>query len=242
MGSFGAVVGATIEDTDEDLAINGPLLVPGHRGAGRHRRRRTPHLRRRPRPGAALQLAGDPGGRPGRGGPARTPSAARSTRSPRSGRPADAAPHGSPAPCSPSPCSLRWRAAARTASTTTAATCASTARRWPRWSSPTSPSALLSHLPMLHDLAEQAPEDLDGRVAGLPRGARRPRPGDQGRRGEAVGLRGRQAAGRAERRRTQGDRRRRRARSRPKRSSRRPPGSSSRDVTSARSTSASDPP
>jgi orotidine-5'-phosphate decarboxylase len=29
MGSFGAVVGATIEDTREDLAINGPLLVPG---------------------------------------------------------------------------------------------------------------------------------------------------------------------------------------------------------------------
>ncbi len=29
LGSFGAVVGATIEDTDEDLAINGPLLVPG---------------------------------------------------------------------------------------------------------------------------------------------------------------------------------------------------------------------
>jgi orotidine-5'-phosphate decarboxylase len=29
MGSFGAVVGATIEGTDEDLAINGPLLVPG---------------------------------------------------------------------------------------------------------------------------------------------------------------------------------------------------------------------
>jgi orotidine-5'-phosphate decarboxylase len=29
MGSFGAVVGATIEDTDEDLSINGPLLVPG---------------------------------------------------------------------------------------------------------------------------------------------------------------------------------------------------------------------
>ena len=29
LGSFGAVVGATIEDTGEDLAINGPLLVPG---------------------------------------------------------------------------------------------------------------------------------------------------------------------------------------------------------------------
>jgi orotidine-5'-phosphate decarboxylase len=29
MGSFGAVVGATITDTDEDLALNGPLLVPG---------------------------------------------------------------------------------------------------------------------------------------------------------------------------------------------------------------------
>ncbi len=29
MGSFGAVVGATIQETTEDLAINGPLLVPG---------------------------------------------------------------------------------------------------------------------------------------------------------------------------------------------------------------------
>jgi len=29
LGSFGAVVGATIGETDEDLAINGPLLVPG---------------------------------------------------------------------------------------------------------------------------------------------------------------------------------------------------------------------
>jgi orotidine-5'-phosphate decarboxylase len=29
LGSFGAVVGATIGSTDEDLAINGPLLVPG---------------------------------------------------------------------------------------------------------------------------------------------------------------------------------------------------------------------
>ena len=29
LGSFGAVVGATIETTEEDLSINGPLLVPG---------------------------------------------------------------------------------------------------------------------------------------------------------------------------------------------------------------------
>ena len=29
VGSFGAVVGATIGDTDEDLDVNGPLLVPG---------------------------------------------------------------------------------------------------------------------------------------------------------------------------------------------------------------------
>jgi orotidine-5'-phosphate decarboxylase len=29
MGPYGAVVGATIGSTDEDLAINGPLLVPG---------------------------------------------------------------------------------------------------------------------------------------------------------------------------------------------------------------------
>jgi orotidine-5'-phosphate decarboxylase len=29
MGSFGAVVGATIGSTDEDLDVNGPLLAPG---------------------------------------------------------------------------------------------------------------------------------------------------------------------------------------------------------------------
>ena len=29
MGSFGAVVGATIGETGEDLDVNGPLLVPG---------------------------------------------------------------------------------------------------------------------------------------------------------------------------------------------------------------------
>ena len=29
LGSFGAVVGATVQDTGEDLAIGGPLLVPG---------------------------------------------------------------------------------------------------------------------------------------------------------------------------------------------------------------------
>lgn len=34
MGSFGAVVGATIESTDEDLDINGPLLVPGFGAQG----------------------------------------------------------------------------------------------------------------------------------------------------------------------------------------------------------------
>ncbi len=34
MGSFGAVVGATIGDAGEDLAINGPLLVPGFGAQG----------------------------------------------------------------------------------------------------------------------------------------------------------------------------------------------------------------
>lgn len=34
MGSFGAVVGATIGSTDEDLDINGPLLVPGFGAQG----------------------------------------------------------------------------------------------------------------------------------------------------------------------------------------------------------------
>jgi orotidine-5'-phosphate decarboxylase len=34
MGSFGAVVGATIGDTEEDLDVNGPLLVPGYGAQG----------------------------------------------------------------------------------------------------------------------------------------------------------------------------------------------------------------
>ncbi|KQY59175.1 Orotidine 5'-phosphate decarboxylase [Aeromicrobium sp. Root495] len=34
MGSYGAVVGATIGSTDEDLDINGPLLVPGYGAQG----------------------------------------------------------------------------------------------------------------------------------------------------------------------------------------------------------------
>jgi orotidine-5'-phosphate decarboxylase len=34
MGSFGAVVGATIGHTEEDLAVNGPLLVPGFGAQG----------------------------------------------------------------------------------------------------------------------------------------------------------------------------------------------------------------
>lgn len=34
VGSFGAVVGATIGDTDEDLDIGGPLLVPGYGAQG----------------------------------------------------------------------------------------------------------------------------------------------------------------------------------------------------------------
>ncbi len=34
MGSFGAVVGATLAQVDEDLAINGPLLVPGFGSQG----------------------------------------------------------------------------------------------------------------------------------------------------------------------------------------------------------------
>ena len=34
MGSFGAVVGATIGEAAEDLAINGPLLVPGFGAQG----------------------------------------------------------------------------------------------------------------------------------------------------------------------------------------------------------------
>ena len=34
LGSFGAVVGATIGETDEDLAIGGPLLAPGYGAQG----------------------------------------------------------------------------------------------------------------------------------------------------------------------------------------------------------------
>ena len=34
MGSFGAVVGATIGATEEDLDVNGPLLAPGYGAQG----------------------------------------------------------------------------------------------------------------------------------------------------------------------------------------------------------------
>ena len=34
LGSFGAVVGATIDTTDEDLAFNGPILAPGYGAQG----------------------------------------------------------------------------------------------------------------------------------------------------------------------------------------------------------------
>ncbi len=34
LGSFGAVVGATVGDTGEDFAINGPLLAPGYGAQG----------------------------------------------------------------------------------------------------------------------------------------------------------------------------------------------------------------
>ena len=54
LGSFGAVVGATIGDTDEDLAINGPLLAPGYGAQGGTAGRHPPDLRRR-RPQRAAQ-------------------------------------------------------------------------------------------------------------------------------------------------------------------------------------------
>ena len=61
MGSFGAVVGATIGETVEDLAINGPLLVPGigaQGGTADDVRRIFGDVAR---PGAAVELARDPG-------------------------------------------------------------------------------------------------------------------------------------------------------------------------------------
>ena len=48
LGSFGAVVGATIGETGEDLDINGPLLVPGFGAQGGTVDDLRPHLRRRP--------------------------------------------------------------------------------------------------------------------------------------------------------------------------------------------------
>ena len=47
MGSVGAVVGANLAAVDEDLAVNGPLLAPGYRRAGRRPRRPAPAVRRR---------------------------------------------------------------------------------------------------------------------------------------------------------------------------------------------------
>ena len=71
LGSFGAVVGATIGETEEDLDINGPLLVPGLRRPGRHDRRPGAHLRRGRPVGAAQLLARGAAGRARRDGAAR---------------------------------------------------------------------------------------------------------------------------------------------------------------------------
>ena len=49
LGSFGAVVGATIGDVGESFDINGPILAPGLRRPGRDPGRPPPDLRRRRR-------------------------------------------------------------------------------------------------------------------------------------------------------------------------------------------------
>ena len=157
LGSFGAVVGATIGDTDEDLAINGPLLVPGHRRPGRHRRRRTPDLRRRAA-SAARQLreilaAGPDAARAAR---RRPPDERRLRRLGRSMR--------RPARLAGVVLALRSSPAGRV-------------RRGPhrgllqrpgshqqgdrgRCSTRRRPTRCSSHLPMLRDLADKAPADL----------------------------------------------------------------------------------
>ena len=63
MGSFGAVVGATIAETGERPRHQRPAAGARDRCPGRHRRRRTPYLRRSAPPRPAVQLARDPGRR-----------------------------------------------------------------------------------------------------------------------------------------------------------------------------------
>ncbi len=75
LGSIGAVVGATVELPSDlgvaNLDVNGPLLVPGHRRAGRHPGRRTPGVRRGRPQRAARQLARAARRRARQGRPAR---------------------------------------------------------------------------------------------------------------------------------------------------------------------------
>ena len=57
LGSFGAVVGATLEETGEDFVVNGPLLAPGYGAQGRYRGGPPADLRRGTARGAAQLLA-----------------------------------------------------------------------------------------------------------------------------------------------------------------------------------------
>ena len=60
LGSYGAVVGATIGGTSEDLAINGPLLAPGLGAQGATADPPGPGIR----PGGARRRTGDVAGDP----------------------------------------------------------------------------------------------------------------------------------------------------------------------------------
>ena len=240
MGSFGAVVGATIAETDEDLDVNGPLLVPGigaQGGTADDVRRIFGGVLDLVLPSSSREILG---AGPDAGGPAGRPSAAsldafsrpadrplmRRGRSPAAARRCPAAParrlrrpdRGLLQRPAGGPQGVRGDARVR-------------AR----------PSALLGNLPMLHDLAEKSPGRPLRRVADLPAAPSR----GWTRRSRTPGSKpsdfdGRQAAGRAQRGRPEGDRRRgqpdhdRGGRRRP------PPGSSSRHATSARSTSVSE--
>ncbi len=156
MGSFGAVVGATIGETGEDLDVNGPLLVPGVGAQGG-----TPATVRRIFSGvlpqrAPRQLAGDPRRRTLRGRAARRGRADRAVVRGAAGR-----------------ASVRRPAAAVLTLALAATLCGCgdqqekycDALRQDRTRideiiNATGGAALLAGLPVFRDLADEAPDDL----------------------------------------------------------------------------------
>ena len=160
MGSFGAVVGATIEDTDEDLAINGPLLVPGigaQGGTADDVRRIFGDVLDQVLPASSREiLSAGPDAGALHDAVGRSVDAFTALRAAGDRRRLSA-----PRRLPPSPCCCRWPGVAATSVDDYCSDLRGDQKEIADMIESDSPSSLLSHLPMLHDLADKSPDDLD---------------------------------------------------------------------------------